>query len=298
MSHRQLRRPGFTLVELLVVIGIIAVLVGILLPSLNRARDQARTVKCLSNLRGIGQGFLMYGVEHKNFIVPGWIANEGSNGNGLESYATILAGLKYIPTHEFKGAFGDDMADDTVDSIFVCPSGLDIKHEIMGGTAQWPTSKQDPVGAWGWRRRSVTGAVEHWLRTGVIIDTWYACNMNDPGTGSGGTFAQNQRLWPMRKIRRNDDGTIIGEFSKFSDIKQTAKICLLFDGLRYLNPNNVHRINARHNNKRITNFLFADGHAESIDTKSTPDLTVNQWRNGPITQFEQWPHPLWRLDQK
>lgn len=66
-------RLGFTLVELLVVISVIALLISILLPSLKKAKDQAKTVKCAANARQVGQAVSIYLAESNTFYPPSYV---------------------------------------------------------------------------------------------------------------------------------------------------------------------------------------------------------------------------------
>src|SRR5260221_688177 len=65
-------KSGFTLVELLVVIGIIAVLVGLLLPSLRKARDSANRVACMSNMRQTSLAIQMYASVSRDYLPIGY----------------------------------------------------------------------------------------------------------------------------------------------------------------------------------------------------------------------------------
>jgi len=84
-SRSAVGRPadGFTLIELLVVIAIIALLMGILLPSLARAREQARKVACLSNLRQMGVALQAYLIDSEYRLPPSSCRCEDPNGHWL-----------------------------------------------------------------------------------------------------------------------------------------------------------------------------------------------------------------------
>lgn len=116
-SHSARRsRSAFTLVELLVVIGIIAVLISILLPSLARARQAANAVSCLSNLRQIGQALQLYATDNKGFLPLG----EGPD------YTVTRAAYTTLWVHEISAALGTDVGANglLLSPVFRCPQAV------------------------------------------------------------------------------------------------------------------------------------------------------------------------------
>jgi prepilin-type processing-associated H-X9-DG protein/prepilin-type N-terminal cleavage/methylation domain-containing protein len=278
---------GFTLVELLVVIGIIALLVGILLPTLSRARETANTAKCLSNLRQIGQAMNMYAVDTRGWLVPAFYEYPGTGGNGRENWCTILVNGKYLPAPKQVGINFNQTSSDQKDSVFRCPNGINEKHDNSPapGTPE-PQSKTDSWNSFFWRRESNS--------TKIMIDTWYAANAQDYDAGA----PNNNKRWPMRTLKHVNNGPPIGgPLIKLHKIRKSSEMAMILDGLRLIegNPN---RISARHNGKKFVNIMMADGHCESINAaKNLPQTKTDMQGKDWEVLSNKYPHPKWRMEQ-
>ncbi len=110
-------RKKFTLIELLIVIAIIAILAAMLLPALSKAQAKSRAVKCISNLKQIGNAFMFYSGDHQDYLM---IADIPTDDGTIHSWVRILFDYHYVPGrfgHYFNSEIGES---NTKGGIFRC----------------------------------------------------------------------------------------------------------------------------------------------------------------------------------
>jgi prepilin-type N-terminal cleavage/methylation domain-containing protein/prepilin-type processing-associated H-X9-DG protein len=255
--HARTANPrGFTLVELLVVIGIIAVLISLLLPALGRAREQAKNVQCLSNLQQIGLAMQMYMGNSKGVLMPSQYV-----GNFLNStWPATLVGQKYLKAP----------MDGSPTGVFMCPSGSFTEAKSFNIT---PTSNFDDP---GYTLHDGTQAPEK-------IAVSYAINgVNFSGKAWWSATKPYSEWFPFVYWNPNPAAPVVTPRAhNMFKVKNSTRVVLLYDGYwaHGLDPK---RFTLRHGNLRSSrpadracNMVFLDGHAASIPGTEMHNLADN-----------------------
>jgi prepilin-type N-terminal cleavage/methylation domain-containing protein len=149
-SPRTSRIDGaFTLVELLVVIGVIAVLMAVLLPTLAKAQQAAQRTACLSNLRQIHQAFAFYALDNRDQVPLGYRAGTPIGaGNGVKQFNSMI----YSATSKRYVLFGWLYAGGYMKTprVFFCPSESNPQSMFNSDVNPWPPGPDGNPAIQGW----------------------------------------------------------------------------------------------------------------------------------------------------
>ena len=307
---RHIRRRGFTLVELLVVIGIIAVLIGILLPTLLGARRAAYTVQCSSNMQQLATAMLMYIQDNKGKVpaaaseeLPGitpaggyWWPDTLVSGNYIKG--SNLNVYKKTPSTTNDKVFGGA-------SPFRCPEGIPEEFGKLSGNGQgdYPTSLTNNAYQIHNDSQRATG--------GFGVPSWYmlASRVQTGSNSALGMPKSSNKVAPfmylntasadptsadwigapawqrnLGMVRRGAETVMIVEAATPNWMDQSASNT--FPAIK------LPRIGARHGKKTRdganarTNMAFFDGHVGIYDTEPfTRDAKTNPGKDNALVDY-------------
>jgi prepilin-type N-terminal cleavage/methylation domain-containing protein/prepilin-type processing-associated H-X9-DG protein len=301
LTRKRTRPCGFTLVELLVVIGIIAILVGLLLPALNKARRQANAARCASNMRQIAMGVLQYCMDnHGRLIIedidPG-ACKDGSYKDGF-GWQHELMHQKYVSTANMylQPTNANSPISAPIGTVFRCPESTDVNQSGAGPTTGSPTDGQCA----GYRTMPLAnprsdGQPAYGVATSYMLNS----RANTAANRDGGTDCA-PFVW---FYQADTDPTGIGVDDpawrrSLSMIKRSAQVVMLLEttALDWTIQNSsyqttgvyTNRIAAQHGQKSANglnawaNFAFFDGHVELMPTATVCGADLKQNPGGII----------------
>ncbi|HEV2293208.1 MAG TPA: prepilin-type N-terminal cleavage/methylation domain-containing protein [Tepidisphaeraceae bacterium] len=251
---RAPRRPtGFTLVELLVVIGIIAVLISMLLPALNKAREAAKRTQCLANLNQINTMLRMYSIAYKDQVPLG--ISGGTSAVTVSSNYYLARNAPASPDGDppqkvrYVGLgllFKSGMVKEGSGQVFFCPSWQDHQFAYAAISNPWPPSEGQVRSTYSVRHYNVQPDPRPGVRAADTV-FWL--------TGSSTTHP----FHPVKREPSNGNAIIPSEqpMLRLARLKSRAIVADIF-----------------HHNQRLDrahvkgfNVLYANGGARWVDRK-------------------------------